>query len=247
MKYRLSQLIFLILGTAVTLNGTAAAIVSNFNSGILLTILLGITLLFISIFIHRAAKLPTWLRILFFTGISLFLAISVFLMIYGSTDNTSGDEDVLVVLGAGVHGTTPSRALRARLDSAIVFLNEHENTYVIVTGGQGPQEDITEATAMAVYLISHGIADERIIREESATSTYENFKYSKTIIDQKFGANASAAFVTSDYHVFRAKLIAADCGLDGIAHLHSLTMPSFWLPSLLRECLAIGKYIILGS
>lgn len=247
MKIKLSCMIFLLLGTAVFINGVISAMVSNFNSGILLTILLGAALFLIGIFYRHAALLPAWMKIIFFSGVTVFLAASSFLMIYGSADTARGDEDALIVLGAGVHGTTPSRALRARLDSAVVFLNEHENTYVVVSGGQGPQEDITEAEAMAEYLIEHGIDEARILREEAATSTYENFKNSRELIAQRSGSDAKVAFVTSEYHILRAGLIAADCGLDDIAHLHSSTLPSFWLPSLLRECLAIGKYIILGS
>lgn len=247
MKNQLPRMIFSILGAIITLNGTIAAVTSNFNSGVLLTILLGIVLLIIGIFFGHAAALPAWLRVIFFAGISLFVAVSAFLMIYGSIDNADGGEDALIVLGAGVHGRTPSRALRARLDAAAAYLAEHEDAYVVVSGGQGPQEDITEAEAMAEYLISHGIEEDRILREEAATSTYENFKNSRELIEQRSGSDAKAAFVTSEYHIFRAGLIAADCGLDGITHLHSSTLPSFWLPSLLRECLAIGKYIILGS
>ena len=54
-----------------------------------------------------------------------------------------------VVLGAGVHGTTPSRSLRARLEAALKFANENPGSLLVLSGGQGRGEDITEARCMA--------------------------------------------------------------------------------------------------
>lgn len=242
-----AKLIFIILGAIVTATGIAVSLTSNMNAGVILTLLLGILLLAIGTFSRLAFAAPRWLWIVFFTAVALFLIFSVFLMIYGHCDTASGEEDAVIVLGAGVHGTVPSRALRGRLDAAIGFLNKYPHTVAVVSGGKGPQEDTSEAEAMRIYLTEHGISPDRIICEDTSTSTYENFVNSKAMLDRLFPQGWRAAFVTNDYHVFRAEWVAATAGIADITHLHYTTVPWFWLPSLLRECLAIAKYALLGG
>jgi len=82
----------------------------------------------------------------------LFLIIEGFIIGYGNS-KPRDNGDYIIVLGAQVKGTRPSRALRNRLDTAIKYLEENEHTKVIVSGGQGTGEDITEAQAMSEYLL----------------------------------------------------------------------------------------------
>ena len=103
---------------------------------------------------------------------------------------------------------------------------------------------------MERYLISQGVSSGHIIKEENATSTYENFLYSKEILDKQLGADAenyTVAFVTSEYHVFRAASVAKVTGFEHITHIHSTTRWYSALPSVLRECLAIIKFWLLKS
>ena len=81
----------------------------------------------------------------------------------------------IVVLGAGVHGTVPSLSLRNRLDAAGNYLKENPDVICIVSGGQGPGEEMTEAACMQAYLVERGVAPERILLEEKSASTWENF------------------------------------------------------------------------
>ncbi len=247
MKQKTAKYIFIILGAAVTVLGLCISFTSNINAGVIMTVLLGVLLLAIGIFSRHAFALPRWIRILFFAALAVFFVFSSFLMIYGHCDTADGNENAIIVLGAGVHGRTPSRALRGRLDAAIKYLEANPHTIAVVSGGQGPQEDITEAEAMEIYLTDHGIAPERIIREDSSTSTYENFVNSKALLDERFPGGWHAAFVTNDYHIFRAARVAASAGIRDITHIHYTTRPTFWLPSLLRECLAIVKYAVFGG
>ena len=62
-------------------------------------------------------------------------------------------------------------------------MKENPETRVVVSGGQGKGEDVTEAFAMAQYLVSHGIAEEQISLEEKSRNTYENLKYSALLVD----------------------------------------------------------------
>lgn len=246
MKQKSAKYIFIIIGAIVTALGTVISLTSNMNAGVILTLILGIVFLAIGLFSRRVFALPRWIHAVFFAALALFVVFSSFLMIYGHCDTADGSEDAIIILGAGVHGKTPSRALRGRLDAAIKYLEANPRTIAVVSGGQGPQEDITEAEAMETYLISRGIAPERIKREDTSTSTYENFVNSKALLDGLFPEGWRAAFVTNDYHIFRAGRVAASAGIRDITHIHYTTRPTFWLPSLLRECFAVAKYAISG-
>lgn len=123
------------------------------------------------------------------------------------------DADYLIVLGAAVHGDTPSLSLVERLSAAKDYLTAHPNTAAIVSGGQGGGENVSEAQSMYDWLCANGIDPERIIMEDKATSTYENLKFSREIINAR-SDNATIAVVSSEYHLCRAKLIAKTLDMD---------------------------------
>ena len=54
-----------------------------------------------------------------------------------------------------------------------------------MSGGQGPDEDRTEASVMHDYLEQHGIDATRIIIEDQSTSTYENLVFSKELLPKE--------------------------------------------------------------
>lgn len=111
---------------------------------------------------------------------------------------------------------------------------------IVVSGGQGPQESITEALAMERYLIGHGVPSDRIIKEEASTSTYTNLLYSKAILDEYFKGQYRSVIITSDYHIYRAADISDDLGLYS-SHIHGSTV---WYEAPIRyfrEILAIVK------
>ena len=80
----------------------------------------------------------------------------------GGKSDPREDTECLVVLGAGVYGTRPSASLRSRMEAALGYLNEHPTVSAILSGGQGPGEDITEAEAMRRYFTEHGIQQDRL-------------------------------------------------------------------------------------
>ena len=234
------------LGGIITLNGIALFFVSNINFGNFLTVILGFVILVIVLAFRKLSK---WLKILLITGICIAVAFSSFLIIYGKNDTPTHDEDAIIVLGAAIHGKTPSLALKKRLDKAAKYLKQTApNAVIIVSGGKGNGEDITEAEAMQKYLVdNHGIPTERIIKEEKATSTYENFVFSKQILDNYFKGDYTSCFITSEYHVLRASLCAKKAGITNISHQHSNTNLSYLVSGSLRECFAVMKYIVFKS
>ena len=132
-------------------------------------------------------------------------------------DEASGDgdfdADYLIVLGAAVHGDTPSLSLVERLQAAEDYLIKHPDTVVIVSGGQGGGENVSEARAMYEWLCANGIDSTRIIMEDKASSTYENLKFSREIING-LSDDATVAVVSSEYHLCRAKLIAKTLDME---------------------------------
>ncbi|MEH6939197.1 YdcF family protein [Bacillus sp. JJ664] len=122
--------------------------------------------------------------------------------------------DFVIILGAGLHGDIPSKTLETRLEAGKQFLLKNKNLPVIVSGGQGEGETISEAKAMGRYLTNKGIAENRIYYESESTTTYENLKFSKQIIKQLGVTEPTVLIVTNDYHIVRAKMIGKELGLE---------------------------------
>ncbi|WP_411256509.1 YdcF family protein [Neobacillus niacini] len=150
------------------------------------------------------------------------------------------DADYLIILGARVKGEIPSLSLQYRIDAAADYMKNNKETIAIASGGQGPGEDISEAEAIKAGLLAHGISSNRIILEDRSTDTVENIRFSKKLIPDHLETGLA---VTNDFHLYRAKLIAKDQGLN-LQGLPAET-PLVAIPkSYLREYLAITKYYL---
>ncbi len=245
------RILMCLIGGALFAVGLYQLTFINVDFGTVCAPLLGGLLLLYGIFFdfvnnHTRSKPLKILRYAVIFGICSTICFSGFLFSYGGRDNVSYDEDALIVLGAGVHGDQISLALKYRLDAALEYSRQNPDALIIVTGGRGFQEDVTEAYAMEKYLLENGADPSSIIKEENASSTTENFKFSKEMLDERFGENNyRAAVVTSDFHVFRAVRIAAKCGLD-VTHIHAKTPLNTIVSSYIREAAAVAKLVILG-
>lgn len=102
---------------------------------------------------------------------------------------------------------------------------------LIMSGGQGPGEDIPESEAMAAYAVDQGVDDERIITEQKSVSTEENLMFSKELIHKE---NARIVIVTTAYHVFRALILAKQQGIKCVG-FGAKTKWYFTLNALIRE------------
>ena len=112
-----------------------------------------------------------------------------------------------VVLGCRVYGERASLSLVERLEAAYDYLEENPETVCVVSGGQGSGENISEAECMYRWLVDKGIDASRIYKEDKSTSTEENIAFSKEVIKEN-GLNENVAIVTSEYHSYRAGIIA---------------------------------------
>lgn len=137
----------------------------------------------------------------------------------------------LIVLGCKVNGDIPSLALQKRIDAAAEYLLQNPSVPVIVSGGQGPDEWISEAEAMKTRLLEKGIGIERIMMEDKSTSTMENLEFSKKILLEK-GLGTDVIIVTEGYHMLRAQTLAARAGLnaEGLSsETVSWLLPTSWV------------------
>ncbi|MDO4454927.1 MAG: YdcF family protein [Eubacteriales bacterium] len=152
--------------------------------------------------------------------------------------------DYIIVLGAHVKGSIPSRALYKRLYCAEKYLKENPATRAVLSGGQGKGEEISEAEAMRRYLEKSGIDSRRIFLENRSVNTKENLQFSMEII-QNF--NVSIGVVTNDFHVFRGVSIGKKLGcrkIQGIPAKGDIVME---LNYLVREFFAVVKDKIAGN
>ncbi len=125
------------------------------------------------------------------------------------------DPDFIICLGCGLKNkkeVTP--LLASRLNKAIqVYKTAQPTATIIVSGGKGADEDVSESHAMHQYLLDHGILESNIIEENQSLNTEQNLMYSKTIMDTQ-KKKYSSVFVTSNYHVLRASMIARSLEME---------------------------------
>ncbi|MCR5215733.1 MAG: YdcF family protein [Lachnospiraceae bacterium] len=191
------------------------------------------------------SKMPKWLLFTIegIVGVGCFVFVIIELIIVIYANRTPSDAEYCLILGAKVNGTSPSLSLRVRLDAAYEYLMEHPNCIAVVSGGKGDDEGISEAESMRIYLMEKGIAKERILLEDRSTTTMENMQFSKELIDVE---NSTVCVCTSDFHLFRACMVAKK---NGYMHITGLGGRSLWylIPTnYVREFMAIVKSILWG-
>ena len=166
----------------------------------------------------KASKTGRLCRRIFQTALTLVLVplicIEIYVINVGSSDPSALPADAVVVLGAGVNGTQPSLSLYTRLTAALDYLEENPDVPVVLTGGLGYGEEITEARCMYDWLTARGVDPARLIMEEQAGNTAENFAFSKELLEEQGidPAENLVAVVTNDFHIARSRLIAARQG-----------------------------------
>ena len=140
----------------------------------------------------------------------------------------------------------PSILLRDRLDRALDYLEDHPDLTVVVSGGQGDNEPVTEARCMADYLMERGVEEDQLLLEERSHNTDQNLRYSRELLEAE-GCDLSqgVVVVSNGFHLTRARMLAERAGYDSVS---TLAAPSSHLPSRLhmyvREPLALVKSFV---
>lgn len=139
--------------------------------------------------------------------------------------------DYVVVLGSGLDGSKITPLLSARIDRGIQLLRYNPKAKLILSGGQGPGEDLPEGEAMAAYALERGVEPGRVLIERESVNTEENLRFSRRLME---GRRPRVAIVTTAYHVFRALILAKKQGLRCVG-FGAKTKWYFTLNATLRE------------
>ena len=164
------------------------------------------------------------------------------------------DKDFLIILGCGLNKNgKPTPLLQGRIDRALEFDQYQRKTTgkqltFITSGGQGPDEIVSESSAMKQYLMEHGIPESRIIEEDKSVNTHQNMLFSKEKI-MAVNPEGKIAFATTNYHVFRSGLHARRVKMKALG-MGSPTKWYFWPNAAVREFVGLltehrGKQIMI--
>lgn len=196
---------------------------------------------------NKLERIPVWLKIgaatCFLAGLLLFAFVEI-LILSQFNKKAEASADYVIVLGAQWKENGPSYVLLKRLDKAIEYLTQNPETMVIVSGGQGSNEPISEAEGMSQYLAAAGIAPERIVMENLSTNTYENLMFSGELLDK---SQNKVVIVTNNFHVFRATKIAQKQGYEKVEGLSAGSYPWMLPNNMLREFLGVLKDFAVGN
>lgn len=188
---------------------------------------------------------PGWLQVLLL--VCAMAVVFLFAVIEGKIIGEmrkSGPDGLrwLIVLGAQVRGTKITDSLRRRLDCAVSYYEKNPDVNIIVSGGRGDGENITEALAMARYLEEKGIAKERIYKEDRSTSTYENLVNSSAVLPDSM--RTPIGVVTNNFHMYRSLKLAENIGYEKVygipAGTKIVVLPNY----MMREFFAEIKRLI---
>ena len=173
-----------------------------------------------------------------------FLLATGILGWFAAVQKPKYDKDFIIIPGCAISkkgGLLP--LLKGRTNRAIRYAWDQEiasgrPVKYVPSGGQGPDEVMSEGSAMELYLLSHGAEVDEVYPEKKSSSTYENFKFSKAVIDS-INPNANIAFATTNYHMLRCGLLAYSLGMKDIEGISSKTKWYFWPNGFVREFIAI--------
>jgi len=232
-------------------------IVINIMSGVIvafsLPVIIGGIILILYHFVKNKIKARQFLskglklvKIFLCIGIICFWGIEAAIISYPKQSEKK--DDYILVLGAGLRdGTIPTAILSGRLDAAIECLKENNTAFIVLSGGQGDDEDLPESHAMSKYLQENGVNKERIILEDKSRDTNQNFKFSKKKIEEhshKSLDEINIKIVTTDFHAFRSSILAKKNGYINFDNYSSPTIGYLIPITYTREAFAVVKSVV---
>ncbi len=135
--------------------------------------------------------------------------VSVFIF---SRKDQAAPADAIVVLGAAQYDGRPSPVLKARLDHAVELYRRDLANLLIVTGGVGVGDTVSEAQVGRRYAIDAGIPGDRILLESSGVSSVESMAGVADLLeDRDLG---SVILVSDPFHMLRLELLARHYNLE---------------------------------
>ena len=217
-------------------------------------------------------KIALWLPVSLVTlcASGLVIVLVVQILIFGKIPAVAEPGlDYVIVLGAGVKQDRLSTTLTLRLNKAAEYASQNPDSILILSGAQGKGEPMTEAAAMQDYLLRQGIPKRQMILEENSYSTRENIAYSRLLIDKDQESKKKVqkpqhllkpldelsaidrpvriGLLTSNFHLYRACLIAKKQGLTDVSGIASESDRVLFCHFCFRDCLAILKDRLMGN
>ncbi len=149
----------------------------------------------------------TALLVLVILGLLAFGALEVYIGLH-SRDRMAGDPQVMVIFGCQVRRDGPSILLRDRLDTALDYLEDHPDIRIVVTGGKGDDEHMSEAQAMYDYLTARGVDGERIWMEDKSRNTWQNINNTFALMEREgWDLTDDVLLVSSGFHLARIEML----------------------------------------
>ncbi len=165
---------------------------------------------------YGGRKKHLWLRLLLtlaILGLILFLALEA-VVVFHAHDEIDGQPGAMVILGAQLKRSGPSLFPQRRPEAALDYLDDHPDTLVVVSGGQGADEPDTEANGMEKFLRAHGF-EGTILKEDSSHNTKANLKNSKAVLAEAgYDVKDGVILVSNDFHLARSKLLGQRFGYN---------------------------------
>lgn len=244
----------LLAGLGLLTNGITVTRREGLRPVTMTPVLVGLGLLVLpvaaALALRRGPAVPHWLMLVAATatlvGVYLLahlLAFAVHAVVYGRLPDEPGT-DAVVVLGCGLNRNRVTPLLAARLDRAL-RVHRAETAggrapILITSGGKGSDEALSEADAMANYLVAAGVADSAIMRERSSSNTEENLRNTLELLEDHGldPGRTRITVVTSNFHVLRAAALTRRLGIE--AHVVGARTARYFIPAaFLREFVAV--------
>ncbi len=215
---RKSKKLWIIAGfTLILLSDVIGVVERVFQPGTFVPAAVGCVLILFSMLWERLKKfniLRIFLLSLFSVGMTIYL-IAECCVFSGIRPPETGEHEYAIVLGCGLFGEAPSWLLAERLKTAEEYAWQYPNCKLILSGGQGRGEAISEAEAMRRWLVQKGISQERLILEAQSRNTYENLRNSNQILDARDGEIVhDCLIISNDFHLYRARRLAKIVGIN---------------------------------
>lgn len=218
-------------------------------------------------------RIPRWVPVSVVTtcvaGV-VALAVLCVLVFLGAASSDKKNLDYVIVLGARVKEHTVSNSLKKRLDKTIEYAEENPDTILVLSGGRGPGEDVSEAEVMRQYLEYNGVRPEQLLIEDRSVSTVENIAYSKVVIEEHRNRDKKElvpltrrttsvpyaiapdkpleiGVLTSNFHIYRARLTAEKWGIENVYGISADSDPVLFIHLCVRECASIVKDRLMGN
>lgn len=150
--------------------------------------------------------------------------------------------ELIMVLGFRLHRNAVGGEFATRLARAASLLAAGVGRAILIVGGSPGGGANSEAEAGRRRLLALGVAEHRLVKEESSRHTLENLRHARAAV----GGLATQPFVlvTSRYHLARSMALARGLGMKAVpcAAEDRLRLDPLTLVRLLREAYFLHWY-----